>query len=280
MPASSELESRSDEFQAIEFQAIDELVDRAAASAQVHDAPPPASARVDIADRKEFARAVGRWFRRHPQRIPPIIHQIWIGPNTPPWEWIDTFRRDFVAAFPHWEHRLWTEREVKALSLANQSLYDAEPEFCGKADILRYELLDRFGGIYIDADARWLNDAPLDDLRMLTGESGLFAGRENAHTLANGVIGCSAGNPLMRLLVRTLPFSYEVIRRQKNLAPWIATGPRFLTEVLAGLPVTVFPPRYFYPVSWHGVSSNVDVSGFRDSYMIHYGYSTNGLDGA
>lgn len=33
-----------------------------------------------------------------------------------------------------------------------EQMYNAEKEWCGKADLLRYIILFEYGGIYIDAD--------------------------------------------------------------------------------------------------------------------------------
>jgi hypothetical protein len=39
--------------------------------------------------------------------VPSTIHQIWIGPNKCPTEWIDTWRGDYCDRYPSWKHKLW-----------------------------------------------------------------------------------------------------------------------------------------------------------------------------
>ena len=47
---------------------------------------------------------------------------------------------------------LWTDEQVAGLTLFNQAAFDAAPNFGEKSDILRYELLYAFGGVYVDVD--------------------------------------------------------------------------------------------------------------------------------
>ena len=103
--------------------------------------------------------------------IPKIIHQIWLGPRTRPQFWMDTWKIDYLNNYPDWEYRLWTEKEVKELTLVNKKFYNRlaknnkrYDKFAGMADILRYEILYQFGGVFIDADSIWMNNKNLDDL--------------------------------------------------------------------------------------------------------------------
>lgn len=233
---------------------------------------------MEIKDREtEWKDQIKTYFQQNPQTIPKIIHQVWIGPKPPPWEWIDTFRKDFMQHHPDWEYRFWTEKEIGTLNLINREQYEAAEDYQGKVDILRYELLYRYGGIYIDADSRWLNLKPFEPLLEETNETGIFAGREDDSMSANGVIGASLNNPVMYYLIKLLPLSFRENRQKRNLPSWISTGPRFFSEVVKGFGITVFPTHYFYPVSWHGDTRSVDVSQFPDSYMMQYGYTTNAM---
>ena len=91
------------------------------------------------------------------KKIPKIVHQIWIGENKRPDIWMDTVKK-FCNDYGY-EYKLWDDNTVNTLNLINKQYYDMEPQihlnkknYQLKADILRYELLYSFGGIYIDAD--------------------------------------------------------------------------------------------------------------------------------
>jgi hypothetical protein len=215
--------------------------------------------------------------RKNEQIIPRIIHQVWIGPNPPPWQWIDTFRRDFIKKHPHWKYQLWREEDINQLTLINRNLYDREEKLSGKVNILRYEILYQFGGIYIDADCEWINKKPLDELIDRTNFTGIFVGREDDHMAANSVIGASKNNPAMYYVIQLLRQTYEENRVRSNRETWISSGPRFFSEAILDFGITIFPPHFFYPVSWHRDNRGIDVTQFPDSYMMQYGYTTNKL---
>lgn len=89
--------------------------------------------------------------------IPKIIHQIWIGDKAaPPKKWLDTWSRTFMSQNPGYVYVLWRDDDLKHLKMHNRALYDAEPTLPGKADVARYEILYRYGGVYVDADIVWL----------------------------------------------------------------------------------------------------------------------------
>ena len=134
--------------------------------------------------------------------IPKIMHQMWVGPKPAPMSLIQTWR----VAHPSWEHILWNEdtlRHYFPQGLYNQSHYDAMPEWNGKCDIARWEILQKFGGFFLDADAICVS--PLDDYLL---ENDSFACYENElmrpGLIAAGYIGASENNALIRLLVQEL----------------------------------------------------------------------------
>ena len=94
--------------------------------------------------------------------IPKIIHQIWIGPKKRPDIWMDSVK-DFCKNH-NYEYVLWDDNKVSELTLTNQTFYELEKTFNGKSDILRYEILYKFGGVYIDADSFITNPVKLDQL--------------------------------------------------------------------------------------------------------------------
>ena len=90
-----------------------------------------------------------------------------------------------------WTHVLWTDAEVAPLldSLRNKQAYLAAPNYGQKADILRYELLQRHGGIYMDVDMECVRS--LDGLHGQGGPA-FYTGFSITGTveLNNGLIGC------------------------------------------------------------------------------------------
>ncbi len=93
--------------------------------------------------------------------IPKIIHQIWVGPNKPP-AIFEKSQESIRRLHPDWEYKLWTDEDVASFGLHNQDLYDQCDNYGEKADIFRYEILHRYGGMYLDVDFICLK--PLDVL--------------------------------------------------------------------------------------------------------------------
>jgi mannosyltransferase OCH1-like enzyme len=100
--------------------------------------------------------------------IPRIIHQIWAqGVDVMPQRYRE-LSRTWVRRNPGWVHRLWDEASLRELLGGGRwwRVYERQPEVVARADVARYALLQRFGGIYADVDTECRR--PLDTL---TGES-------------------------------------------------------------------------------------------------------------
>jgi len=107
--------------------------------------------------------------------IPKIIHQIW---NTDiiPSEW-----QEFVLSWhrhnPGWRYYLWSAEARKAYISANipgyLKTYNRFRRNVQKADVFRYIVLERMGGLYVDLDMECLE--PFDDV--IDGQS-FIVGRE------------------------------------------------------------------------------------------------------
>lgn len=184
--------------------------------------------------------------------IPKRIHQIWIGDQSKrPSDLMETVRE----MNPTWEYTLWTEDNLPKLRL--QSRIDAMPdsEIAGKADLIRYELLYRYGGFYIDADTVALK--PFDDF-LLDNDS--FACWENEYVIpgwiANGYMATTKGNHLMQAMINRL---MERPESEYASIPWgwsaNHVGPKFLTDMITELrysPIMIYPSHYFIPVHYSG----------------------------
>lgn len=234
-------------------------------------------------DKQKFMGVMNRYLRDNSQDFPKIIHQTWFGPNKCPFEWIDTWRKDYLARFPDWIHMLWTEKEVEAFPMKLRGSYEREASFNGKSDVVRYEVLYRYGGVYIDADSIWLGTKNLEDLFHQCQKTGMFTGEEpNTHYPASGVVGAMPHHPALLLIMNAQRHN---LRHSNDVnLPWITVGP-LIFNVLEnnGIPQTIFPSEYFYPVHWHNqrytsINSRDRAKYQQTSYMFQFGYTTNQLN--
>src|SRR3712207_1506593 len=81
--------------------------------------------------------------------IPLTFHQLWLGPDPMPAEFQE-FRTTWQRLHPGWEHKLWTDATLPPLE--NQRAFDLARSAAARSNIARYEIVRRFGGVYIDTD--------------------------------------------------------------------------------------------------------------------------------
>lgn len=199
--------------------------------------------------------------------IPHTIHRIWLGGLEPDWQ------RPFAAGWrqPGWRVEQWDDRLVEGLfPLINQDVYDrAEeiaPDHVGqlRSDVLRYEILHRHGGVYVDADLECLK--PLDSL---LPDVGCFAGWEvQDRWVGNTILGCTPGHPFMRALIANLPGN---VQARAGCRPNKLTGPQYLTRIHRRTPgLAVFPQAFFYPYAWDEIRDHAPGDEFPDAFTAHH----------
>jgi mannosyltransferase OCH1-like enzyme len=217
--------------------------------------------------------------RRHPI-IPHILHQMWDSDDSLPGRfvpWVQTWGKHQpgvgagggntgpgVAA--GWEHWIWTPRAVRCLLERHYpdhaSLFSEYPDDISRADVMRYFVLHRYGGVYADLDAESLK--PVDPWtyhhQCILSEEPLehsFLVREaNRSNVVNSPMLCRPRHPFFAQVIDALPefagkYFGDFIR---------STGPLFLDAVYQRYlgeshphprdpqdNVTVVPSRYFLP---------------------------------
>jgi len=179
------------------------------------------------------------------QKIPKIVHQIWLGGNMPESEqkMVNQVRTNLDN---DWTHILWTEDNIRDLKdFKNIELYNQTPNYGQKSDLLRYNILNEHGGIYMDTDFILLKQFnELLDLDFFCGVS-----YDGQPSLFNGLMGCSRGNSLISdLLSLDRPLMYHDAMKLMD-----STGPFFLTRkvfkhINNNKDICVLPNSFLYPL--------------------------------
>lgn len=151
---------------------------------------------------------------------------------------------------PKFAYWFWGDVECSEFGFVNSAQIGKQNEWCGKADIMRYEILNRFGGIYIDADSECLvplPDSMLDHTAFAAFESEIHAPGK----IANGYIGTVANSQLMKRCV-------EECRRYGDRLPAVqsvGTGmfTRAVTENMTG--VHIYPSQHFMPFHFSSIGN-------------------------
>jgi mannosyltransferase OCH1-like enzyme len=176
--------------------------------------------------------------------IPKKIHMIWIGDELKrPEKYINSWfvlNHDF-------EIKVWGNKDLQSLNWHNKKLMNElwnVGYFNGVADLMRYELLHEFGGVYVDADSLCLKK-----LEHWLLETDNFVAWENEHVrpglLGNGVIGAKSKSSFM---LNVILEAGKILNITESL-PWLTVGPTLITNVWSKnkFPLTVYPSHYFYP---------------------------------
>ena len=206
--------------------------------------------------------------------IPRVFHHIWPGSDVIP-EQVERLRDTWRDHHPGWELRLWTISDLGWLE--NQALFDRATSYAQKADIARYEVIRRFGGVYLDTDMECLR--PIDEL--ITEDLSFFAGVEASGFINISMFGSIPGHPLLDQVIAALPVSCLMNR---HFGVNMQTGPGLLTSVIrqhgweSQPGVRIFPPAFFYPYDWTEPWRRSE--HFRTAFAAHHwGRSWRGADG-
>ncbi|CAK0801427.1 unnamed protein product [Prorocentrum cordatum] len=250
----------------------------------------------------EVATPQGRSVPTGSAGIPKVVHQVWIGPREVPEEWIDSWREQHRSAYPDWKHVLWRDDDVAGVLPSGLSdAYESLPHWCLKADIARYTILAKHGGVYMDADTAWLGRAGLDSVMdgrrvALAWENPPDEGFGLDERIGNSVIGVVPGHPLMLSLMDVISRDFRVLldflgERSPFLSDfrigYRLTSPPAITRTYHSLGLDaadLLPSSTFYPIPWwrsQSLSKTLAETRamFPTAVATHYGYSTNRMGG-
>lgn len=183
--------------------------------------------------------------------IPKIVHQLWIGPKHAPTNLMQSWKDKH----PDFEYILWTELEIEKRNMqfqCSKQIADIQ-EINGKADIMRWEILYKYGGIFVDADSICIE--PFDEI--FTSKTA-FATYENENVrkdlVATGTMGFVPNHPLCRDIIDWI-LSDESEPIIQNFRAWYSVGPALLTKFLNTgkyKNFSVFPSHCFLPIHFTG----------------------------
>lgn len=229
-------------------------------------------------------------------KIPKTIHLIWVGPKPFPQSSVETIR-SWKAHHPDWTFIFWTDRkrpspckDMKVRLVEDfdfqflKEKYEESKNWGEKSDLWRYEILYKYGGIYIDHDARCLR--PFHCLN--TGYD-FYACLEMPHegiedlavTAGIGIIGAKPGHPVLREAIQKVLDRWDTVTQNFSASDPLVQARRVAHRSYIALTHAfnrglnhpenidiVFPACYFYPK--HGLP------GFYSEHL--YGTSWHDLN--
>ncbi len=193
---------------------------------------------------------------RRMKMIPHVFHRIWIGGAPMPDEFV-RYGHTWEANHPGWEMKLWTDENLPDLGpwlkTFNQARNAAE-----KASLLRYIILHRFGGVYIDTDFEcFKNIEPLLTQPFVTA-------LERPGVAANGFFACSPNSAILQEMLDDIRDGIDTSQSQSD-----TLGPRFFSRHCLGRrDASYVPSDYFYPYGWH--EQHRKGESFPRAYAAHH----------
>jgi mannosyltransferase OCH1-like enzyme len=159
--------------------------------------------------------------------------------------------------------------DVAQLAFDNRIFFDASRNYGEKSDIIKYEIVYRIGGVYIDCDFECLKS--LDPLHhaydFYTGIQPLDT---NYAQLGAALFGAIPGHEILKYAVQT-------IERDRNFGPIvIRSGPIHFTRAFIARACRknnvdiAFPASFFYPCGYH--QKNTERSDWlkSESFAVHH----------
>jgi len=175
--------------------------------------------------------------------IPKKIHQIWLGSKIP-----DKYKKyadTWSLLNPEWEYKLWGDDDIKDIHIPQKKVFNTIKNQGFRSDFLRYNILNQFGGLYIDTDFECLK--PFDNLSHLGFYTGI--GYPHKVELYVGLIACTPHHPIVEHIIDSM----TVVNEEHWLDFFDTAGPYFFTRCFFDVidsyceKVVALPTDYFYP---------------------------------
>ena len=196
------------------------------------------------------------WVENHiepiKQYIPNLLHLIWVGQSPQP-DYIAIRVSKWKELMPHWTVRLWTNEDLKDVRADVLELIDKTEKGVQKADILRYYIIETYGGVYMDSDVE-----PVKSLDPILYLSDLVICHDNAISWPYISIGFFAASPNHPVLTKAIELCMDA-ELNTNI-PHMTTGPKLFGNAVSLVsPIdkkyTLLPMDAFYWVE-RGITAN------------------------
>lgn len=218
--------------------------------------------------------------------IPRIIHQTWNTEQTP--DHLTAYAQSWKDKHPDWEYRLWTDEQNRWFIAQEYpwflSQYDGYPRAIQRVDAVRYCILHRLGGLFVDLDfeARRSIEPLLEGRRCVFGlepdEHAAHHGR--AKIISNAFMAAEPGHPFLAEVIQRLP-EYTIYEHVKQ--PVLeTTGPFMLTNMYDRFEdkdaIGLVPSRQLYPLTMRQADELRETgrtdADLGDAYAVHYHLGT------
>ncbi len=223
--------------------------------------------------------------------VPHIIHQTWKDSNLP--DHLSILAETWKLKHPGWQYVYWTDEMnrdfIKKHNIEFLSIYDGYNFDIQRVDAVRYFILYKMGGVFIDLDFEcFYNIEPL-----LKDQDCIFGLEPEEHCerfkmemiICNAFMACNPRNPFFKCICDQLKNNEEI--NSPNCPQWLqileSTGPLKLTRIYNNYEskemVKLLPAHTIYPLSiketrilfedTSGMSNRMQ-NKINRAYAVHY----------
>lgn len=218
--------------------------------------------------------------------IPKIIHQTWKTQVIP--YWFSDFTRSWQTCHPSWEYHLWDDEANRRLIQKHYPwflrTYDNFSFNIQRADAVRYFILHRFGGIYVDIDMECFKSVE----PLLQGADCVFGIEPDEHArlhntdriISNAFMGSVPKHPFFFAIAKEM-LTCVCHQTDRNRYILETTGPLMINRVYSNYqcPETIelLSPDFLNPLSCQeaelylkGEKTKTIQGKIHNAYGIHY----------
>lgn len=152
---------------------------------------------------------------------------------------------------PDWEYTLYDNAFLESFEFRTRELIDyylSVNQYAGVADLMRYEILFKYGGFLAAADSICVH--PIDELFEGAKAYTIYENEFTRGKLVSPILACEPGNPFVGKLIERLC----ELRPDDLIAPWMTTGNYFVAEMIEEHEpeIRIFPSYTMIPVHFTG----------------------------
>lgn len=229
--------------------------------------------------------------------IPRIIHHVWFGKPVSSTD--KQLRETWFAFHPEWKFILWTDRwcndeyayrvyslqqlynalndphitriivDVRILQFDNRTFFDQANNYGEKSDIIKYEIVYQFGGMYVDYDFECLKS-----FEPLFNRYDFFTGIQpfdtNIEQLGAALFAAKPNHPILHHAV-------ETIKEDRHYVLIVVkTGPIHFSRSFIAVAGSqnncdiAFPASFFYPCGYTQQGQDPAMWMQPESYAVHH----------
>jgi len=230
-------------------------------------------------------------------QIPQIIHQIWSDIEEPLPKYFEVLRDTWKEYHPTWKYMFWDDQKMGEFIQEDYpqfwSTYNSFQYNIQRWDAIRYLILYKFGGMYIDFDYECLEaHDPLFKYKTCCFASEPKEGSElegEKYLFNNALMASIPNHPFMKEIIDFV-FSYKRSERdkynhQKGFEVLMTTGPialyKLYEEYKEKNSIYLIPSRYVSPITSDEsrqilLENKTDEgieSKLQEAYSVHYYFS-------